>query len=157
MTNTEFLSQKITWANYQRMRLLLAGRISRELTQKTGLSDADFDILTALMESQAESVRAIALRCGLDWEKSRLSHQLRRMESRGLVSREECTEDNRGTVIRLTAKGRKLAQEATQYHQEIVNTYFYQVLTLEQLEALNQISEAILSELNSDPPRTHQK
>src|SRR5258706_15926727 len=104
--------QLVAWANYQRMRVRLTERINRQLTQKTGLSEADFEILSALTESPDESVRALALRCGLEWEKSRLSHQLRRMEERGLITREECVEDNRGSVIRVTDAGRKRAADA---------------------------------------------
>src|SRR5256885_12142766 len=105
--------QLADWANYQRMRVRLTERINRELAHKTGLSEADFEILSALTESPDESVRALALRCGLEWEKSRLSHQLRRMEERGLITREECAEDNRGSVIRVTDAGRKRAAEAS--------------------------------------------
>jgi DNA-binding MarR family transcriptional regulator len=94
------------------LRLRLTERLNRELADKTGLSEADFDILTALLQAPDDTVRALALRCGLEWEKSRLSHQLKRMEARGLILREDCVEDNRGTVIRVTDTGRKLAAEA---------------------------------------------
>ena len=100
-------SQAAAWASYQRMRVRLTGRLNQELARKTGLSEADFEILSALTEAPDESVRALALRCGLEWEKSRLSHQLRRMEARGLITREECVEDNRGLVIRVTDAGTK--------------------------------------------------
>ncbi len=129
------------------MRTRLTGRLNRELAQKTGLSEADFEILMALTERPNESVRALALRCGLEWEKSRLSHQLRRMEERGLLIREECIEDNRGAVIRLTETGRKLAADAQQHYEEAVQRYVVNVLTPEQLEALGAISEAILAHL----------
>ena len=69
------------------MRLLLNGTMNRELFRSTGLSEADFDILHFLEDSPGQSVRSIALRCGLEWEKSRLSHQLRRMQGRGLITR----------------------------------------------------------------------
>ena len=88
--------QAAAWSSYQRMRARLSGQLNRELARKTGLSEADFEILAALTESPDQPVRALALRCGLEWEKSRLSHQLRRMEARGLVVREQCSEDNRG-------------------------------------------------------------
>src|SRR3954465_15870251 len=100
-------TQRAVWTNYQRMRVRLTERVNRELAQNTGLSEADFEILSALIESPNESVRALALRCGLEWEKSRLSHQLRRMEERDLITRLECAEDNRSTVIRVTEVGRK--------------------------------------------------
>ena len=58
-------SQAAAWASYQRMRTRLTGRLNRELANQTGLSEADFEILTALIEAPDESVRALALRCGL--------------------------------------------------------------------------------------------
>src|SRR5215475_16135256 len=112
--------QVAAWASYQRMRARLTGRLNRELAHTTGLSEADFEILSALIESPNESVRALALRCGLEWEKSRLSHQLRRMEERGLITRQECAEDNRGSVIRVTEAGRKLANEAKIHYEQAV-------------------------------------
>src|SRR5258708_510714 len=140
-------TQIAVWANYQRMRVRLTERINRELAQKAGLSEADFEILSALIESPNESVRALALRCGLEWEKSRLSHQLRRMEERGLISRQECAEDNRGSVIRVTEAGRKLATEAKVYCEQAVRQYVVEVLTAEQLQALGAIAETILHKL----------
>jgi DNA-binding MarR family transcriptional regulator len=135
------------WASYQRMRARLTGRLNRELAHTTGLSEADFEILVALTESPDETVRALALRCGLAWEKSRLSHQLRRMEARGLVTREDCAEDQRGTVIRVTDAGRKLAAEARQHYEQAVRRYVTDVLTAEQLDALGTIAETVLTQL----------
>lgn len=139
--------QAASWASYQRMRTQLAGRLSRELWAATGLSEADYDILTALTESRDESVRALALRCGLEWEKSRLSHQLRRMEQRGLVTRADCEEDNRGSEVRVTDLGRRLATEARQHHDQAVRRYLVDVLTAEQLDALGEIAETVLEQL----------
>jgi DNA-binding MarR family transcriptional regulator len=135
------------WANYQRMRARLSERLNRELAQNTGLSEADFEVLAALTESPDETVRALALRCGLEWEKSRLSHQLNRMEKRGLVIREECIEDNRGTVIRVTEEGQRLATEARLYYEQAVRRYVTDVLSEDQLEALGEIAQAILTRL----------
>jgi DNA-binding MarR family transcriptional regulator len=146
-------SQTTIWANYQRLRLRLSERLNRELTQKTGLSEADFEILTALTETSDETVRALILRCGLEWEKSRLSHQLKRMEVRGLITREECVEDNRGSVIRVTDVGRKLAAEAKLHYEEAVRYYVMDVLSPEQLEALGSIAETILAQL--EEPHNH--
>ncbi len=140
-------TQLASWANYQRMRVRLTERINRQLAQKAGLSEADYEILSALIESPNESVRALALRCGLEWEKSRLSHQLRRMEERDLITRQECAEDNRGSVIRVTEAGRKLANEAKVYYEEAVRQYVVDVLTAEQLQALGTIAETILNQV----------
>ena len=118
-------TEATTWAAFQRMRTRLTGQLSRELSRETGLSEADFEILVALIESPDESARSLALRCGLDWEKSRLSHQLRRMEQRGLVTREICTEDNRSAVIRITDAGRELVCNARRQFDQAVRRYTF--------------------------------
>lgn len=149
MMTYELSEQQIeSWASYQRMRTRLTERLNRELSRETGLSEADFEILVALIESPDETVRALALRCGLEWEKSRLSHQLRRMEQRGLVKREQCAEDNRSTVIRVTDAGREIAEHAKRVHQDAVKYYVCDALTPDQLEALRGITEAILAQLD---------
>jgi DNA-binding MarR family transcriptional regulator len=132
------------WQAYQRMRLRLNGRISRELYRHTGLSEADFDILFFLEESPDGSVRSIALRCGLEWEKSRLSHQLRRMEGRGLITK------STGAVVHLTDKGREQIAAARACHGAAVRRYFGDVLSDEQLAALTTISDQVVSRLAAE-------
>jgi DNA-binding MarR family transcriptional regulator len=136
-----------SWLSYQRMRVRLADRINREISRSCGVSEADFDILMALLESPQGPMRALELRCGLEWEKSRLSHQLRRMEQRGLVRREICVEDNRSAVIVLTDTGRDLAETARRAHDDAVRAHVFDVLTPEQLAALEEISGTILAGL----------
>ncbi|WP_214102906.1 MarR family winged helix-turn-helix transcriptional regulator [Acrocarpospora catenulata] len=141
--------QAAAWASYQRMRARLNGVLGRELARATGLSEADFEVLVAINERPGEPVRALALRCGLEWEKSRLSHHLRRMEQRGLVVREACSEDSRGSVIRLTPLGRKLACEAKHHYELAVRQYVMDSLTPEQIDALGAISETLLQHLEA--------
>jgi len=134
------------WQAYQRMRLQLNGRISRELHRHTGLSEADFDILFFLEDSPDGSVRSIALRCGLEWEKSRLSHQLRRMEGRGLITK------SADAVVQLTDKGRGQIATARACHGAAVRRYFGDVLTDEQLAMLTTISDQVVARLTQDRP-----
>jgi DNA-binding MarR family transcriptional regulator len=140
-------AQAASWTSYQRMRARLTARLGRELARDAGVSDADYEILWALMEAPEESVRALALRLGLEWEKSRLSHQLRRMEERGLVTRSDCSVDNRGTDVSITDAGRTLAVQARASHNEAVQRYVVDALTEEQLDQLTAISEAIMAGL----------
>ncbi len=139
------------WTSFQRTNARLTERLNREIARETGLSQADFEILCApIQHPDAAPIRAIALRCGLEWEKSRLSHQLRRMEQRGLVTRETCEEDNRSTVIRVTPTGRSLAEAARHHYERALQHYVADALTVAQLDALDGISTAILSKLG-DP------
>lgn len=135
------------WDSYQRMRVRLAARLNRDLARRTGLSEPDFEVLQAIAESSADSVRARELRCCLEWEKSRLSHQIRRMEQRGLVVRSECAEDNRGSVVELTTAGRSIVREAGRVHEEAVRRHVLDRLTPEQTRGLGEISDLILAGL----------
>jgi len=157
MPSTTVLSkeQLRVWSGYQRMRVQLSGRLNRELARETGLSEADYDILLALTDSPDDSVRSLALRCGLEWEKSRLSHQLRRMEERGLISRHECAEDNRSSVVTLTDAGREAIATAADQYQAAVRRYVTDVLSPEQLIALETISAAVLDRLGEDGSASH--
>jgi DNA-binding MarR family transcriptional regulator len=145
--------QASAWASYQRMRARLSGRLGRELMRETGLSEADYEILTAVVDSPDGSVRSLALRCGLEWEKSRLSHQLRRMTERGLIVREECPEDSRGFIVRASEEGRAAAEAARLHHETAVRRYVTDVLSAEQLDLLASIADTVLHEIDDDDPR----
>jgi DNA-binding MarR family transcriptional regulator len=69
------------------------------------------------------------------------------MEQRGLVVREACDEDNRGSVVRVTELGRARAMAAQECHELAVRRYFHDVLTPEQLAAMDGIAEAVLAQL----------
>lgn len=135
------------WTRFQRMHARLTDRLNREIARETGLSQADFEILCALIQQPDTPVRALALRCGIEWEKSRLSHQLRRMEQRGLVTREVCEEDNRSMLIRVTPTGRSLAEAARRHYDRALHDYFANTLTGDDLTALTSIADSVLAQL----------
>ena len=146
------ISSATAWARYQRMRVQLSSRINRELSRETGLSEADYEILTALTTMPEGPVRVLALRCGLEWEKSRLSHQLRRMEQRGLIVRETCAEDNRSAELRVTPAGARVVREAREQYERLVRRYVTDVLTVAQLTQLGEISDAVLARIEEPHP-----
>src|SRR5690349_16373840 len=90
------------WSRFQVVYGRLAGEINRTLYKETGLSEADAAVLIALLDTPEAQLHSFELRCGLAWEKSRLSHQLRRMETRGLIVRATCPDDARSSLIHLT-------------------------------------------------------
>ena len=78
---------------------------ARELTQDAGLSEADYDVLSDLSETPQGRLRLRELADRMLWSRSRLSHHLTRMQQRGLVTREECADDGRGSMVVLTPPG----------------------------------------------------
>lgn len=99
----------------------LNAAIETALQDAAGISLPEFDILTALAQSEGQRARAGELGIMLAWEKSRTSHQVARMERRGLVERGSCDADLRGTFVHLTADGSRAIAAASPAYRGIIN------------------------------------
>jgi DNA-binding MarR family transcriptional regulator len=93
-------------------------------------------------------LRALELASAIDWEQSRLSHQIARMTKRGLVAREQCADDGRAAEIVITPAGRKMIEAAAPKHVATVRRLVVDVLTPKELASLGRISERILEALD---------
>jgi DNA-binding MarR family transcriptional regulator len=136
------------WRAFLRMQAQLAARLHRQLQADSGLSLADYAVLAQLSEAPEGRLRPYELQRDLDWEQSRLSHHLARMQRRGHVRREECTVDGRGAFIALTAAGRAAIEAAAPGHVEAVRRLFFDRLTPAQVAALNRIANRVLAGLD---------
>jgi len=138
------------------MSTLLRAKLGGDLQRATGLSDGDYAVLVHLSEARDGRLRPCDLGAGIRWEKSRLSHHLGRMEQRGLVRRVPCKTDNRGAWVTITAAGRRAIEKAAPTHLEHVRAAFFDVLTPAQLDALAEISEAVLARLAEQCGEAHE-
>ena len=89
------------WRGYRRMRGLLDLRLARDLARDSGLSEPDYDVLSTLGETAGNRMRLTELAAHMLWSNSRLSHHIARMEQRGLVSKDPCADDGRGSMVTL--------------------------------------------------------
>lgn len=135
------------WRGYMRMRELLYLQITRDLAQDSGLSDADYQVLVGLSEAPGRRVRLIELADLMHWSKSRLAHQLDRMQERGLVRRESDPAHSRAVVVVLTETGLATMERAAPLHVESVRRHFVDPLTEEQLDAVADAAEIVLERL----------
>ncbi len=140
-----------TWMHAQR---LLAQEIDRRLQAEFGISKADFSVLVTLLQADTSEMRLVELAQSLGWEKSRLAHQLTRMESRGLVTRSERGAKGRRTGIGLTREGRGLAERAVIAHASNIRTYFLEPLLPEQGAAIRAWSEQMIDRLAPGPAQS---
>src|SRR4029450_9476388 len=129
------------WRSYLRMASRLRAHLNRQLQADSDLSLADFDVLVHLTDIPEQRLRVVELARELDWEKSRLSHHVARMERRGLVRREECRDDGRGSYIVLTPAGLAAIEGAAPGHVEAVRQVVFDALTRQQAEALGEVAE----------------
>ncbi|HEY3867427.1 MAG TPA: helix-turn-helix domain-containing protein [Actinocrinis sp.] len=138
------------WRGYHRMRVELNAHLARQLAQDSGLTEADFAVLVAVSEAPGRRVRARELGRALGWERSRLSHQIARMQARGTLERASCCEDARGFDVVLTDAGLAAIEAAAPGHLEAVRHCFADLLTPAQLDALAEISETVTGHLAAE-------
>lgn len=138
------------WRAYVRMQSKLNARLNRQLQADSQLSLSDFVVLVHLTDVQEGSLRVTELANALEWERSRVSHQITRMERRGLVERVDCPSDGRSAFVNLTACGRKAIEAAAPQHVETVRRLFIDTLTDQQLSALEAIATQVLCRIEAD-------
>lgn len=129
--------QDVPWLSDEEQRLwrsiLNAKRavdrsIDLQLQDSLDISTADFSVLVVLSEAEDNVVRMRTLCESLEWDRSRMSHQITRMERRGLVTKERCACDNRGIDVTLTKHGRTVIEKAAPNHVKLVRHVLFDVL-----------------------------
>ncbi|MGL6237019.1 MAG: MarR family winged helix-turn-helix transcriptional regulator [Segniliparus sp.] len=136
------------WRGFIDMHAALMAKLDRELQRQSGLSGADYGVLVELSEAAGRRLRFGELGGRLGWEKSRVSRQVSRMNTRGLVGREDCPDDGRGAFVVLTAKGLAAIEHAAPRHVREVRRWFVEALTPQQLEAMAEIAGAVVRRLS---------
>lgn len=143
-------AEQHAWRSFIRVHQRLSATLVRDLQAHSKLSGADYEILVALTDAPDGRQRFQELAKSVDWEQSRLSHQITRMIKRGLVAREECAEDGRGVFVVLTPDGRKVITAAAPQHVATVRRLVIDALSPDELATLGQISQRILDQLDNE-------
>jgi DNA-binding MarR family transcriptional regulator len=142
--------QQRLWQAYLHLNQRLYAALEEQLLRESGLSGADYRVLVPLSEAPDGLLRARELGTEIGWDRSRLSHHVNRMEKRGLVVREECAEDGRGLMIRLTDAGRAAIEGAAPLNVESVHRYFFDLVSPEELDTLTAVFDRMLANLTPD-------
>ncbi|MGL6236328.1 MAG: MarR family winged helix-turn-helix transcriptional regulator [Segniliparus sp.] len=140
-------SESQTWQAMVKMIDILFSRIGRELAVESGLSFVDYQILITLVDVEGEQTTMTALAASLGWSRSRVSHQVRRMEARGLVERAPGEADRRNSIVRLGPAGLRRLRAAAPGQAERVRRHFFDQLAPEQLAALAEAHRSLLDYL----------
>lgn len=140
--------QQRIWRQWLAANSRLTAALGRQLSQDSGTSLSDFEVLVHLSESDEGRVRIVQLADTLQWERSRVSHHLTRMEKRGLIARQECSEDARGAYAVLTPEGRALIEQIAPGHARTVRHLFFDELGDDDLASLDRVTSALLARLD---------
>jgi DNA-binding MarR family transcriptional regulator len=143
--------QERVWRRWLRLNARLSATLQKELHHDAGLSMPDFEVLVHLTDSPQGRVRVTDLARLLQWERSRVSHHVTRMESRRLVQRVECAEDGRGAFVVITPQGRAAIEQAAPGHVNTVRRLVFDALNPEEIDALATIIDKTLASLENQP------
>lgn len=127
------------WHAFKRAAETVRAQIAAEIARETGLSDADFGIVTRL-DDAGGGMRQNELAASMGWHRSRLSHQLSRMADRGLVHRIDA--DN-GVTVEITDAGRVLAEQARPVHAAAVREKLIGLVPADQRAWLTDLLRAL--------------
>ncbi|MFB9833268.1 MarR family winged helix-turn-helix transcriptional regulator [Actinoallomurus acaciae] len=136
------------WDGWMQAQRLLARELDRDLQRDHGISKAEFSVLVTLQRAAEGQLRVGELAESLGWEKSRVAHQLTRMENRELVAR-TANRSGRRIGIRLTAKGRTAVKNAILGHADNIRRYFFETLTPEQAAAIRAWSRQVVDRIEA--------
>ncbi|RMB61765.1 MarR family winged helix-turn-helix transcriptional regulator [Tessaracoccus antarcticus] len=149
-STTPWLSEaeQRAWRSWLSVNAQLPTVLHRQLQRDSGLSLQDFEVLVHLTETTDNRSRVADLAQALQWERSRLSHHIKRMEARGLVLREECLEDGRGAWVVLTEPGLTAIENAAPSHAQTVEERVFDPLSKRELDGFSRAVDKVLFHLN---------
>jgi len=127
------------WHAFRLMHEDVLARVGRDITQATGLTGPEFGVLSRL--AVKGEIRQQVLAGMLAWDKSRLSHQLTRMQERSLIDRRRV--DGKTVLIALTKLGKEKLDAARPIHADSVRRNLLSRLTQEQIDAIVRISNLL--------------
>lgn len=121
--------------------------MDRAMLVDSGLSSSDHVVLLALSRAEGRWLRTSELAATIFWERSRLSHQVRRMAERGLVRRERSSADQRGSEVHLTPEALDALRDASGPHLRHVRELFVDALDDEQQAAVASAMRSLVEHL----------
>ena len=144
--------EREVWLALRRLLWGLPPAIDRQLMRDSQLSGPEYSVLATLSECPDGVLRSGTAAQELGWERSRLSHILRRMEAKGLISRTCSPDDARGQDVHLTEAGRAAIIDAAPGHVDFVRSTVFAPLTPEQQAILREACERIADAINATEP-----
>ncbi|MFI7606104.1 MarR family winged helix-turn-helix transcriptional regulator [Micromonospora sp. NPDC049366] len=149
MTESLDSARLAAWRAYIESSQRLFTRLEDDLRADDELSFADYHVLVLLSEAPGQRLRMGELASRLIFSPSRLTYQISSMQRRGLVTRQPCPDDRRGSEAVLTAAGLLTLREAAPHHLASVRAHFMDDLDDAEVACLTRIFERLGHRLRS--------
>src|SRR3954464_1427737 len=141
--------EEAAWRTIVQVLVKLPWAIECQLQQEAGLSFIEYHALARLSEDPDHTLRMSELALLTNASLSRLSHLVKRLESRGLVRREADPDDGRFTNAIMTKAGYKLLVASAPGHVARVRSLVMDALTSTELGQLHASCEHLLTRIDA--------
>lgn len=132
------------WRSFIEVSTSVLASVEDALKADAGIGFDDYEVLVHLSEAEGHRLRMGDLSRQLLHSRSRLTQRVDRMVDRGLVVREKCPDDKRGTFAVLTAQGMALIETGSVDHVRVVRAVLIDRLDRKQIRSGRAMFDAIL-------------
>ena len=140
------------WELYFTTTARLTERIEAALKCQSGLSMPEYSVLLMTDRAGEAGIRPSVLAHKVVFSRSRLTHTMKRLESRDLISRRPCQGDGRGGLVFLTDAGKRLFDEAAIVQRDVIRRLFLNDITPEEIDMLTSLFSRVSERINNDTP-----
>jgi len=140
------------WELYFTTTARLTERIEAALKCQSGLSMPEYSVLLMTDRAGEAGIRPSVLAHKVVFSRSRLTHTMKRLESRNLISRRPCQGDGRGGLVFLTDAGKHLFDEAAIVQRDVIRRLFLNEITPEEIDMLTGLFSRVSERINNDTP-----
>ena len=130
----------------------LTERIEAALKCQSGLSMPEYSVLLMTDRAGEAGIRPSVLAHKVVFSRSRLTHTMKRLESRNLISRRPCQGDGRGGLVFLTDAGKRLFDEAAIVQRDVIRRLFLNEITPEEIDMLTGLFSRVSERIDNDTP-----
>lgn len=133
---------------------LLRHTVEQQLQDAGELSYVQFQLLARLGDSPSGSHRMTDLADGVVYSRSGLTYQAQALEQRGLVTRAQSVDDERGTTVTITDRGRSTLAQVFPGHIAVLNDLLFAPLQRKDVVSLADVLGRIRDHMRAAPPRS---
>lgn len=132
-------TEQLAWRNLIEGIELLLFMLDKELRAAHHLALSEYELLVRLSEQPEYTMRMAHLADEVAVSRSRLTHIVSRMETRGLLRRDPIAEDGRGVNCCMTEAGAEMLRATAPVHVAGVRAHLIDLLNEREIETMKDI------------------